>query len=404
MAGLMRGLPMRQLHCSQTGMGSTLLATGTLFALAFFAGSVPCFGQRLSFGMVGGTSVTKDFRIIRNPFSVEGKSYLDLSESGPRTPIFGPMMDVGLSRSWSVEVNALHRSLKYRVTSDVPGRICGGNTFCGGSVSTWQFPVLVKYRIPLERLKPFAAVGPSFRTHSTPIGSRPSSYGITAGAGIEVKAGRFYFAPTVRYTRWGGDGLPFRPTFRDQVEVLGGIGYRTDAGTRKAFGRKVWLGLVAGVPLTNDFPPGLPGSPTYTGEARRFANFRSAAGLIAEVEVTRRLSIEVNGLYRRLHFENAPEVVVTWQFPVLAKYTFENAPLRPFVAVGPSFRATGNLNYTNPAHIGLTTGAGWEARWSRLRVTPTLRYTRWAEDNSAPYASQNFTKRDQLELLFGFSF
>ncbi|MBC7928721.1 MAG: hypothetical protein H7039_24010 [Bryobacteraceae bacterium] len=314
------------------------------------------------------------------------------------------MLEIGFSRNWSVEVNALHRTLKYRVRSDFPSRVCGVNVFCGGDVSTWQFPLLVKYRIPLGRFKPFAAVGPTFRTHSNPIGSRPSSYGITAGAGLELDAGPFYFAPTVRYTRWGTDGLPFRPTIGNQVEVLGGIGYRTDAGTRRAFGRKVWLGFVAGVPLTNDFPPTSSDLPTYTGEATRFADFRSVAGLMAEVEITQRLSIEVNGVYRRLHFENAPEVVVTWQFPVLAKYTFNHAPTRPFVVGGLSFRTAGNLNYTNPANIGYTAGSGVEARWRWLRITPTLRYTRWAEDNRALYASQNFPKRDQVELLFGFSF
>jgi hypothetical protein len=161
---------------------------------------------------------------------------------------------------------------------------------------------------------------------------------------------------------------------------------------------------MAGIPLTNDFPPESPDSPEYSGEAKRTADFRSVAGLMAEVELTRNLSIEANGLYRRLHFENAPEVVVTWQIPVLAKYTFSLKPLRPFVAAGPSFRAAGNLNYTNPSHIGLTAGAGIDARWRLLKISPTVRYTRWAEDGSTPYASQNLTKRDQVELLFGFSF
>lgn len=346
--------------------------------------------------------MTGDFRTLRYTFPLQGSSYTEISESGPRSLIIGPMAELTIRGSWSVEVNALHRSLKYSVRTDSLTTACTG--FCGGDVSTWQFPVLMKYRIPVSSLKPFLTAGPSFRTHSSPIGSRPSSYGATAGAGIELNAGRFYLAPTIRYTRWASDGLPFRPTIRNQVEVLAGIGYRTADETRRPLGRKVWLGIVAGVPLTNDFPPASQDFPAYTGEARRVADFRSAAGLMAEVEIARNVSMEVNGLYRRLHFENAPEVVVTWQIPVLAKYTFGYKPVRPFIEAGPSFRTTGNLNNTDPAHVGGTAGIGVDARWRRLRITPTVRYTRWAEDNPALVASQNFSKRDQVELLFGLSF
>jgi hypothetical protein len=369
-------------------------------ALAAF----PAFGQRLSFGVAGGTGLSRDFRTQRYTFPWEGASYTEVSESRTRSLVIGPMAELGLTGNWSVEVNALHRALRYSVRSDFPGTVCGVNTFCGGDLPTWQFPVLVKYRIPLRPVKPFATLGPSFRTHGTPLGAQPSSFGITAGLGVELNAGPFYFAPTVRYTRWGADNLPFRPTVRDQVEVLGGIGYRTDSGTRRPFGRKVWLGLVAGVPVTNDFPPESTDTPEYTGVPRRTADFRSVAGLLAEVEVTSNLSLELNGLYRRLHFETGPEVVVTWQIPVLAKYNFGRRPLRPFVEAGPSFRLTGNLNNADPGHYGITGGAGAEARFRRLRVTPALRYTRWTADQRAFVSPQAFTKRNQVELLAGISF
>lgn len=364
----------------------------------------PAFGQRLSFGVVGGTSLTGDFRTLRNNWSFQGSSYTDISESGPRRLIIGPMIELGLRSGWSVEVNALHRTLGYTVRTDFPGRICGVDTFCGADMSTWQFPVLAKYRISVRRVNPFVTLGPSFRTYSSPAGTRPSAYGITGGAGVEWNAGRFFFAPTVRYTRWRGEEAPFRPTIRNQVEILGGIGYRTDAAARTPFGRKIWLGLMVGTPLTNDFPLESPDAPAYTGEVRRAADFRSVAGLMAEVEIGRGASIEVNGLYRRLHFESGPEVVVTWQIPVLLKQTFGGGPLRPFVQGGPSFRLAGNLNNTDPARYGVTAGVGLEGRWRRLRLTPSLRYTRWAEDNRAFIVPQALTKRDQIELLAGFSF
>lgn len=385
--------PLRQGELQTAGF---LTTTGLL---ALLAGST-LSARKVSIGVIGGSSATGDFRTLR----YSRPDFTEISESGSPSLIVGPTFEIALPRNWSIEVDALHRTLRYKVRTDRPGGdVCPPGNFCGGSVSTWQFPVLLKYTLPVSRWRPFLEAGPSFRTHSNPIGSRPSSYGITAGAGFDVPLGHFYLAPTVRYTHWGEDGLPFRPTVRNQVELLAAFGYRTDNDLPRLRGRKVWFGVIAGVPLTNDFPPSR-GGPTYSGEAKRVADFRSAAGLMTELTISRDLSVEVNGLYRRLHFENAPEVVVTWEIPVLAKYTFAQAPLRPFLEAGPSFRVTGNLNYTDPAHFGTSAGAGMEARWRRLRITPTLRYTRWAKDGQVRAASQTFTKRDQVELLFGFSF
>ena len=57
------------------------------------------------------------------------------------------------------------------------------------------------------------------------------------------------------------------------------------------------------------------------------------AGLAAEVELNRHWSFEVNGLYRPFHADSVsvdPQfgefrsevTVLTWQFPLLAKYCF----------------------------------------------------------------------------------
>src|SRR5262249_51061662 len=156
----------------------------------------------------------KDFHTLRYTFP----SYTEISESGYRSFVVGPTVEFGLRHNWSVEIDALHRTLNYRVLrSDSSGhQACAPGDFCSGGVSTWQFPILAKYRIPFRTIQPFVAGGPAFRTHSNPVGSRPSSYGFTAGAGVDMNFGKVYFAPTVRYTRWGSDGPPFRPTVRDQ--------------------------------------------------------------------------------------------------------------------------------------------------------------------------------------------
>ncbi len=361
-----------------------------------------CLGQKISFGVVGGTAITKDFRTLIYSSTFEGQTYIDRSESGARSPILGPMVELGLPRGFGLEVNALRRKLHYTGTTSVDTVLAPFRA----SVTTWEFPMLLKYRIPMPLVQPFLAVGPSFRAHHNPSGSRPSMVGATGGVGAELNLGRgFRIAPTLRYTRWDADqDAPFRPTLRNQVEFLVGLSYATGAGQRSINGRKIWLGLIAGVPLTNDFPPIAPNSPPYTGENRRRLDFRFAAGLLAEFSLPRNFSLEVNGLYRRLHFEKRPEVVLTWEIPVLAKYRFSQRRAKPFIEAGPSFRLAGNLNNTNPSHFGMTAGAGVEAHAGRWRFTPTLRYTRWMADGPSDVFTRPVTKVDQVELLVGFSF
>ncbi|MBL8179269.1 MAG: hypothetical protein JNK48_31620, partial [Bryobacterales bacterium] len=93
------------------------------------------------------------------------------------------------------------------------------------AVLTWEFPVLLKYKlVPQRRLRPFAALGPSFRLDGNFNGPRPSHYGITAAVGAEYKAGPVRLAPAVRYTRWAqerGNRSPFTPsTFLNQAQIL----------------------------------------------------------------------------------------------------------------------------------------------------------------------------------------
>lgn len=365
--------------------------------------AAPLPSQQITFGVVGGTGLTPDIPFRRTPLSWQGNSYEYVVRSGPRSLVIGPMMEIGVTRSWSVEVNALHRTLKYRIASTLPEQqTCLPTAFCGANISTWQFPILVKYRIPAARLKPFLAAGPSFRRYSNPAGTRPSPYGGTVGAGVEFQAGPLQLSPTIRYTRWGSSSVPFQPTITNQVELLSGIGFRTDAGSRRLHARKLWLGLVGGIPLTSDLTPNRVAP--HTSEVKRIADFRFLAGLLVEAGLTGRLSLSASGLYRRLHFQDSPNVVVTWEIPVLAKYAFGNGTWRPFLEGGPSFRLAGNLNYTNPSRYGASAGVGAEALWRKTRFTPTLRYTRWAKDSHPTNFQRVRAKQDQVELLIGVSF
>jgi hypothetical protein len=138
------------------------------------------------------------------------------------------------------------------------------------------------------------------------------------------------------------------------------------------------------------------------------------AGGMVEVRLPLHLSVKVDGLYHELEFTQAyiepnqihnsvsPTPVVTWEFPVLAKYRFSLPMVKPFVEAGPSFRSSGNLNGSLPSNHGFTAGVGVEAHPWKLRIAPQVRYLRWARDHVTVLSPS--TVQDQAEFLVGISF
>lgn len=180
-----------------------------------------------------------------------------------------------------------------------------------------------------------------------------------------------------------------------------------------ASAQRVSFGVVVGGYANRDFdsqyspmPPGFPPITTQSDSGGY------VVGLSIDVRLFPRLSLGVEALYKPLHYgasasfdQNgvvigyAPATVVTWQFPVLARYRFSLGRVRPFLEAGPSFRTAGNLNSSNPSHFGVSAGVGVETEWRRLRIAPRVRYTRWAED-----PANLRTRADQLEFLVGVSY
>jgi hypothetical protein len=176
------------------------------------------------------------------------------------------------------------------------------------------------------------------------------------------------------------------------------------------------IGVVGGGSLTDSFPTetfsgGPPGGPVGI---RFYSSSKDyIAGAMLEYRFTPHWSVEADGLFRTLHGVSAavlangslnsvsPSPVITWEFPVLAKYRFAARKWTPLVELGPSFRTAGNLNEANPSHAGVTAGVGMELHAGKLAIAPTLRYTRWAEDTvilGNPKSAPN-----QVELLAEFS-
>ena len=352
--------------------------------------------QRLYWGVIGGTGLTPDFP----HFDVSGAAdaygnpaYHFQHLPGPRSLIVGGLLEFQITSNFAVEADILHRPLRTIITD---------TTFPAGSPSmttiykevaanTWEFPLMLKWNLPsrlvTERVRPFLEGGVAFRTSQDVSGALPSQFGITAGVGAAVHLGNLRVAPTLRYTRWDKETFfPPYPTKGDQLEFLTSVAWATSLSPLHVNGHGLGLGLLGGSSLNGEFydPTG--------GVRERIGYLVGASG---QLELRQRLALEVDAIYKPLHNsygEGQGFTVLTWDFPVLAKYHLAKLGPAPFVEAGPSFRATGNLNGYNPSHYGATVGAGVETRTRGAHLSTALRYTRWAKDGFAHALYEDYAR------------
>lgn len=177
-------------------------------------------------------------------------------------------------------------------------------------------------------------------------------------------------------------------------------------------GQSFGVGVIGGASLTTDFQKTvfpIPYETIFSSTPKRWI-----AGAMLELRLPVHLSIEADGLYHELGFTSivVPPVgppsssfsasVITWEFPVLAKYRFSLPLLKPFIELGPSFRSSAHLHATSPSNHGFAIGAGVEMPVWKLKIAPQIRYLRWAEDGP-PLQYLASTKPDQIELLVSVS-
>jgi hypothetical protein len=411
------------------------------FLICCWGASPSLFGQRVSFGAITGGQITEDFRTLSCPDigvsqlpppsgcpALSGGSITVANQSDRF--IVGPKVDIRFTPSFSVEVDALRRQIRSQESRTFlfcpPDQLPECTTLVPTTYSfmgtdfTWEIPILAKYRRTGEKANPFLEGGASYR----PAENR-EQLGVTAGAGVELDVVSLRLSPMLRYTHWAHNDR-YIGANQDQFQFLVGIDGKESSEPFSAFGHKVSFGVMAGLALTDGFQTRTESysntlaidpatgilTPTDVVATLNSNRTSPVAGINVGVPVYRELSLEIGIIYRPMYAMDIQQFsngytsqdrfsVLTWEFPILARYRFRLRGVDPFVETGPSFRISGNLNGANPSRLGVTGGAGIE--WHRPSVTlePTLRFTwRNADSNTNGMA----TRRNQAELSLNFRF
>ena len=325
---------------------------------------------------------------------------------GSRSFILGGLLEVQLTGNFAVEADILHRPLSdiiaYTLFPASGPSVTTTNKFL--AANTWEFPVMLKWNLPSParwgRVRPFLVGGPAFRTSQDDSAVLPSQYGMAAGVGAAIHFGRLRVAPTIRYTRWKKEThFPPYPSKADQVEFLTSVAWGTSSEPVHVTGHRLSLGVLGGLSAIGEFYD------PASGVKERIGYLAGASG---QLELRQRLALELDAVYKPMN--SGFFTVLSWDFPVLAKYHVAKLGRTPFVEAGPSFRAAGNLNGYNPSHFGVTVGGGAEIRKGWALLSTSLRYTRWLKDGHAPYLASGTppdyprTNVNAVELILGVGF
>ena len=122
-----------------------------------------CSGQSLSIGVKGGVRANDD---ITGDATSESKRYT-----------VGPMVELGLPLRLSIEVDALYRREGYRTSF---GNFAGGFDDRERS-NSWEFPMVLKYRLAFPVVSPYVEAGYAPRVISGSVDS--NAFSINLGTG-----------------------------------------------------------------------------------------------------------------------------------------------------------------------------------------------------------------------------
>ncbi len=178
--------------------------------------AVPASADWFAVGLRGGAPLTDIFDTSSRAFT--------LDTSTTRFTI-GPSAELLLPLGLGLEVDALYKRSSLEATPKPPAE---GPTVTRNEGS-WEFPLLAKYRLPGDALRPYLAAGASFRSLGELTGFLQSldasGWGFVLSGGLELKIGGLRFSPELRYTRWGsGQTGPTQVRYSgNQVDFLIGF-------------------------------------------------------------------------------------------------------------------------------------------------------------------------------------
>ncbi len=196
--------------------------------------------------------------------------------------------------------------------------------------------------------------------------------------------------------------------------------------------RPVDLGFKVGVPITNMFSASNTSefNQTIPGSAFSSAVPRYEFGVSGEVHLYKNLRFELDGLYKRGGFNSAlpwsggglayrPTNFNWWEVPALIKTNISMGHVRPFIDFGASLRHISTIGQTtyaagllggkaitdnsialhNRNSYGGVAGIGITFKKGPFKLSPEVRYTRWA--NEAFEYTGLRTNLDQGDFLLG---
>jgi hypothetical protein len=192
--------------------------------------------QPIGVGVKGGLPLSDAFHLSGEPVTADRPRW-----------VAGPYIEFRLPARFAVEFDALYEGLRFDYRFGRPGLAQENSTT---TASTWQFPLLLKYRFSDAALRPFLSGGVAayriggVRQSGELITQLPSEIrsvinragnsfvngGGVVGGGVEIKAGPLRLAPEIRFTRWAlgkavGTGDVSLQLNQSRTQLLVGIGF-----------------------------------------------------------------------------------------------------------------------------------------------------------------------------------
>jgi hypothetical protein len=200
-------------------------------SLALLCLAITGLTQPLTIGAKGGVRLTGDPEIY------------DRSNSKPY--LVGPMVEVRLPYRFAFEADALYSRLGN--TTYIP--LIANESFIRTIANSWEFPLLVKYRLPVPHAQPYVSAGVAprragGRINTIHYGFYPGDVTFSSvdwhahdrafvlGGGVGVTHWHLRITTEIRYLRWrvpaapsSDDAAYYLRVPQNEAQVLVGIGW-----------------------------------------------------------------------------------------------------------------------------------------------------------------------------------